>query len=368
MSDDQKLRARIGAALTGVVNPRTGKDVVSGGMVTDVQVDDAANVRITFVLSPDDPAALVRETRMAVQAVEGVASAKVDVRAAAPAPATGAPQPTPKTVPPPTPRSFPNLGTVVAISSGKGGVGKSTVSVNLAAALAAQGRRVGLMDADIYGPNLPRMLGLVGQEPVVSPARRILPLEAHGLKVMSVGNLIERDVATIWRGPIITKVIQQFLADVDWGQLDTFLVDLPPGTGDAQLSLVQSVRVTAGVIVTTPQEVSVGDALRGAKMFEKVGVPLLGIVENMSYFACPHCGERTDIFASGGGRRLAAELGVPLLGEIPLEARLQELAEAGTPIVLAEPASPAGAALLAMASSIRRALEEQSRRAPPDAG
>lgn len=349
------LRERIGAALSQVKDPKTGKDVVAAGLVTEIHVDEGGHVRLVFVLAPDDPASLPREVRRAVQGVDGVASAKVDIRAGA---APGAqPAPTPKTVPPPTPKAYPNLGTVIAISSGKGGVGKSTVSVNLGVALAQRGFKVGLMDGDIYGPNLPRMLGLIGREPQITPARRIVPLEAHGLKVMSIGSLIERDVATIWRGPIITKIITQFLGDVDWGQLDYFLVDLPPGTGDAQLSLVQNVHVEAGIIVTTPQEVAVGDALRGAKMFEKVGVPVLGIVENMSWFACPHCGERTHIFASGGGRRLAEELGVPLLGEIPLQAEVPSMADEGTPVVLAQPASPAGQALNQLAGAFIRTLE-----------
>jgi ATP-binding protein involved in chromosome partitioning len=358
---DRDLQARIAAALTGVVNPRVGTDVISAGMVTDIAVDAERNVRITFALAGDDPASLVRESRRAVQALEGVASVKIDVRPAAPASTT------PKPVPPPAPRERPNLGRVIAISSGKGGVGKSTVTTNLAAALAARGRRVGLMDGDVYGPNIPRMFGIIGQEPAVVD-RRIQPLEAHGVKLMSLGSLIERDVATIWRGPIITKIIQQFLGDVAWGQLDYLLVDLPPGTGDAQLSLVQSVHVTAGIIVTTPQEVAVGDALRGAKMFEKVGVPVIGIVENMSYFACPHCGERTAIFAHGGGRRLAEELGVPLLAEIPLQARVQELCESGTPVVLAEPDSEAGTAFVRLAAEVERQVAEQSVRLPIVAG
>jgi ATP-binding protein involved in chromosome partitioning len=219
------------------------------------------------------------------------------------------------------------------------------------------------MDGDIYGPNVPRMLGLVGEEPAVVN-QRIQPLVAHGVRVMSLGNLIARDVATIWRGPIITKIIQQFLGDVDWGRLDYLLVDLPPGTGDAQLSLVQSVHVAAGIIVTTPQEVAVGDALRGAKMFEKVGVPVVGIVENMSYFACPHCGGRTQIFAAGGGGRLADELGVPLLAEVPLQARVQELCEAGTPVVLAEPESEAGRAFTGLAQAVERQVAEHAARLP----
>ena len=347
MADLQQLKARVAAALTGIVNPRLGKDVISAGMVTDVAISDSGDVRIVFALGSDDPGTLVREARRAVQQVEGVASVKIDVLAAPAAQAAT----TPKAVPAPTPRELPHLGRVIAVSSGKGGVGKSTVSVNLAAALAARGHRVGVMDGDIYGPNMPRMFGVVGREPTISPQKRILPLEAHGVKLMSLGSLVARDVATIWRGPIITKIIQQFLADVDWGQLDYFVVDLPPGTGDAQLSLVQNVHVAAGLIVTTPQEVAVGDALRGAKMFEKVGVPLLGIVENMSYFQLPS-GEREYVFGKGGGARLAEELGVPLLAEVPLATRVQEMGEAGTPVVLKEPQSPAGQALRAMAERV----------------
>ncbi len=348
--DLERLKAGVGAAQTGVINPRAGKDVVSAGTVAGVEVDSTGSVRLAFVLHHDDPAQIVRETRKAVEAVPGVVAVKVDVKT--PPPAQG-PATTPKTVPPPTPKALPHLGTVIAVSSGKGGVGKSTVSVNLAAGLAARGHRVGLMDADIYGPNLPRMLGVLGQEPRISAEKRILPLEAHGVKVMSIGSLIERDTATIWRGPIITKIITQFLGDVAWGQLDWFVVDLPPGTGDAQLSLVQNVNVAAGIIVTTPQEVAVGDALRGARMFEKVNVPLLGIVENMSYFVMPD-GRREHVFGRGGGGRLAAELGVPLLAEVPLATRVQELGEAGTPVVLAEPDSDAARALSGMAEQVER--------------
>ena len=353
------LLERVSAALARVVNPRVGRGVVDAGMVGDLEVASDGGVHFVFVLGPEDPGSLVREARRAVQQVEGVTSVHIDVRA----PAAVREAPTPKPSSAPTPREHPHLGHVVAISSGKGGVGKSTVAVNLAAALAARGHRVGLMDADIYGPNVPRMLGLIGQEPPIVN-RRIQPLEAHGLKVMSLGSIIERDVATIWRGPIITKIIQQFLGDVEWGQLDYFIVDLPPGTGDAQLSLVQNVHVTAGIIVTTPQEVAVGDALRGAKMFEKVGVPVLGIVENMAGFVCPHCGERTDIFSSGGGRRLSEELGVPLLAQVPLMARVQELGESGSPVVLAEPESPAARALRALAERVETQAAASAVRLP----
>lgn len=352
---DRDLRARIAAALTNVINRRVGKDVISAGMVTDIAVEAPDRVRITFELGREDAAELVRETRRAVQAVAGVSGVRVDVRSAA----EQRPR-TPKPVAAPSPRELPHLGRVIAVSSGKGGVGKSTVATNLAAALAAAGHRVGLMDADVYGPNIPRMFGVLGQEPAVVN-RRIQPIEAHGVKLISLGSLVERDAATIWRGPIITKIIQQFLTDVEWGQLDFLLVDLPPGTGDAQLSLVQSTHVSAGIIVTTPQEVAVGDALRGARMFEKVGVPVVGIVENMSYFACPHCGARTEIFASGGGRRLAQELGIPLLAEVPLQARVQELCEAGVPVVLAEPESPAGRALASLAHEVEQKVASSVR-------
>jgi ATP-binding protein involved in chromosome partitioning len=358
---DHQLKARVAAALTSVINPRTGTDVISSGTLTEVSVGDDGQVLLRFALRADDPASLVREARRAVTPVEGVAGVRTEV-APAPAPAPARDR-VPKPSPAPVARELPHLGTVIAVSSGKGGVGKSTVTTNLAAALAARGRRVGLMDADVYGPNIPRMFGVLGEEPVVA-GQRIQPLQAHGVKLISIGNLISRDAATIWRGPIITKVIQQFLVDVAWGQLDYFLVDLPPGTGDAQLSLVQQVHVSGGLIVTTPQEVAVGDALRGARMFEKVGVPVLGIVENMSFFACPHCGGRTDVFASGGGRRLAEELGLPLLAEIPLQVRVQELCEAGVPVVVAEPESPAAVALTGMAARVEEEAAARRQRLP----
>jgi ATP-binding protein involved in chromosome partitioning len=319
--------------------------VLSAGLITDLAVEEAGGaVTFTFLLSREDPPTLARDVRKAVQAVAGVRTVTVNVkepgRAAARA---GVP-------PPPTPIEQPNLGAVLAISSGKGGVGKSTVSANLAAALSQAGRRVGLMDGDIYGPNIPRMMGVSGKPEVHDG--KIQPLEGHGVKLMSLGFLVERDAPAIWRGPIIMKVIQQFLRDVAWGELDYFLVDLPPGTGDAQLSLAQSIHMRGALIVTTPQEMAVGDSLRGAKMFERVGVPVIGVVENMSGFVCPHCGERTEIFLGGGGQRLADELGVPLLGQVPLQAGMADLADTGRPIVVAAPASPAAQALAGVAARV----------------
>jgi ATP-binding protein involved in chromosome partitioning len=237
------------------------------------------------------------------------------------------------------------------VSSGKGGVAKSTIAVNLAVALAQAGARVGLMDADVYGPNVPRMMGVNAPPPVVN--EKIQPLEAHGVKLISLGFLIERDQPAIWRGPIVMKIVTQFLRDVNWGGLEFLIVDMPPGTGDAQLSLVQATPVRGAIIVTTPQDVAIGDALRGAKMFQRVGVPVLGIVENMSWFECPHCGKPTSLFGSGGGQRLADELQLPLLGQVPLYPRVLEGGDSGTPIVAAEPGSGAAKAIIALAERVR---------------
>jgi len=369
----QTLQERIATALGSIVNPRTGADVISSAMVRDVATTTAGRVRLTILLAPDDPATLVRDVREAVERIDGVADVRVDVKDAsepdgrpvsgnAPPPGGGA-----RTLPvmnaapaqaprpsAPTPVAYPHLGRILAVSSGKGGVGKSTVATNLAIALAASGARVGLMDADVYGPNVPRMMGVNAPPPVVN--EKIIPLQAHGVKVISLGFLIERDQPAIWRGPIVMKIVTQFLRDVAWGQLDYFLVDMPPGTGDAQLSLVQATHVHGAVIVTTPQDVATGDALRGAKMFQRVNVPVLGIVENMSWFECPHCGKPTAIFGTGGGKRLADELELPLLGEIPLDPRIHEGGDRGTPIVVAEPDAPAARALRSLADRVTAAL------------
>ena len=340
------LTQRVRDALAAVQNPRLGRDLVAADMVKDLVVDEGGAVTLTFVLTREDAASLARDARKAVQSVPGVTGVKlnvVDAGGVAKGRATDVP-------PPPTANEMPALGKALAISSGKGGVGKSTVSANLATALAKQGHKVGLMDADIYGPNIPRMFG-VDEKPAVRGGK-IQPLEAHGVKLMSLGFIVERDAPAIWRGPIIMKIITQFLRDVAWGELDYFLVDLPPGTGDAQLSLTQAIRLHGALIVTTPQEMAVGDSLRGAKMFERVGVPVVGIIENMSYYVCPHCGDRSEVFLAGGGARLAAEVGVPLLGHIPLQAGVPGLADRGEPIVVAQPDSPAGAAFADLAKAV----------------
>jgi ATP-binding protein involved in chromosome partitioning len=365
----QNLQERISAALGTVINPRTGSGVLASEMVKDIGTTLDGKVRLTMLLDAGDDATLVRDVRQAVERVSGVTAVAIDVRdprqEKRPAAAAGrsaaaralpvmddraaAPRPS---VPPPV--TYPGLGNIIAVSSGKGGVGKSTIAVNLAVSLARRGARVGLMDADVYGPNVPRMMGVNAPPPVVN--EKIIPLDAHGVKIISLGFLIERDQPAIWRGPIVMKIVTQFLRDVNWGELDVLVVDMPPGTGDAQLSLVQATQVRGAIIVTTPQDVSTGDALRGAKMFMRVGVPVLGIVENMSWFECPHCGKPTAIFGTGGGQRLADELELPLLGQVPLYPRVFEGGDAGRPIVVAEPESGAARAIEALTERIASTL------------
>ena len=381
------LQDRITDALSRIRNNRVGANVLEAEMVRDIATTTDGKIRLSLFLSADDDATVVREVRQALQQISGVTDVRVDVKDASQA-KTGAqsvaqksaaattpaapksralpvmgqePQSQRAAVPAPTPIAYPNLGNIVAISSGKGGVGKSTVAANLAIALAKQGARVGLMDADIYGPNIPRMMGVNAQPPVEN--EKIIPLQAHGVKIMSLGFMIERDQPAIWRGPIIMKIITQFLRDVQWGELDYFLVDMPPGTGDAQLSLVQATMVHGAVIVTTPQEVASGDALRGAKMFQRVAVPVLGVVENMSYFICPHCDSKHRIFGEGGGQNLAEELDVPLLAEVPFFPGVLSGGDRGEPIVVSDPKTPAAQALFDLAGKVSGLLPLPKREA-----
>jgi ATP-binding protein involved in chromosome partitioning len=365
----ETLQERLAKALSSVRNRRTNTDVWSSEMIRDVATTVDGKVRFTLLLTPEDDATLVRRVRETVEHVPGVTDVRIDIKdpaehARASEPAKSAPRMLPvmdarppqqqQRVAAPQPVAYPGLGKVIAVSSGKGGVGKSTVAVNLAVALAQRGVRVGLMDADIYGPNVPRMLGVNAPPPVID--QKIVPLESFGVKVMSIGFLMERDQPAIWRGPIVMKVVTQFLRDVRWGELDVLLVDMPPGTGDAQLSLVQATQVAGALIVTTPQDVATGDALRGAKMFLRVGVPVLGIVENMSWFECPHCGKPTPLFGSGGGQRLADELDLELLSQIPLYPRVMEGGDTGRPIVAHDPESGAARAIARLAERIESSL------------
>lgn len=367
--DEAKLKESVTAALTRVAGATGDLDLVGSGRVQDLSVDGSGAVRLAFHLKPEDPGTLVKTVRQILEAVPGVSDVRVDVQL--PRLGSGGGRPPagqglkPGSVPAPTPKTglLPEVRRVIAVSSGKGGVGKSMVSTNLAAAFASQGLRVGLMDADIYGPNIPLMFGETRRPRVAGEKgkERIEPLEAHGVKLMSLGFLLDREQPAIMRGPLIAGILKQFLEQVEWGPLDVMVVDMPPGTGDAQLSLVQTIDLDGAVMVTTPQDVATGDVRRGIKMFERVNTRVLGVVENMAGWACPHCGEHTEIFGRGGGERLAGEMNVPFLGRIPLDAAVATAGDRGTPTVLSDPTGPAGGALHRLARDLRETLEA----APP---
>jgi ATP-binding protein involved in chromosome partitioning len=314
-----------------------------------------------------------RAAEEAVSALPGVRSARAVLTAHNPAPAQSAPpaQPqggAPKGAPVSRGRGqakldVPGVRAIVAVASGKGGVGKSTVAVNLALGLAARGLAVGVMDSDIYGPSIPRMVG-IDRKPSSPDGKTIIPLENHGLKVMSMGFLVPEDTPMIWRGPMVVSAIEQMLRDVQWGELDVLVVDMPPGTGDAQLSLSQRVPLTGAVIVSTPQDIALIDARKGLNMFRKVDVPILGIIENMSYFTCPHCGGRTDVFAHGGAQDEAKKLGVPFLGEIPLDIKIRETSDGGHPIVVSDPDGPHAASYRKIAAAVLESIAGPRRTAP----
>lgn len=367
---NETLKRSVMEALSAVVHPHTGDDVVASGHVQKLEVEEGGRVRFSFLLRTEDPGALIKHARTAAEGVEGVNEVKVNVRLpqagaspqaeSSPSGRSGGGGLKPGSVPAPTPRPglLSQVDHVVAVSSGKGGVGKSMVATNLAAALAAEGLRVGLLDADIYGPNIPRMFGESRRPRVTGEKGKemIEPLEAHGVRLMSLGFLLEDEQPAIMRGPLIAGILKQFLEQVDWGPLDVMVVDMPPGTGDAQLSLVQTIDVDGAVMVTTPQAVSTGDVRRGVKMFERVNTRVLGIAENMSGLFCPHCDEEIDVFGSGGGERLAREMGLPFLGRIPLDPAVRRAGDAGHPTVLSTPDSPAGKALRELAGEVFRVL------------
>ncbi len=372
---DGDLRGRVLKALAGVRHPTTGRDVVESGHVQGLEVGETGDVRFSFGIQADDPGGLVRDARGAVEALAGVGAVKINVTLPQSAPAaepSGPPASSvpargaargPGVVPAPTPKAG-ILGEntrVVAVSSGKGGVGKSMVATNLAAAFAAAGKRVGLLDADIYGPNIPLMFGAKGR-PGVSGAKgkeMIEPMEAHGVRLMSIGFLLEKEQPAIMRGPLISGILKLFLELVTWGVLDVMVVDMPPGTGDAQLSLVQIVDIDGVVMVTTPQDVATGDVRRGIKMFERVNTTVLGIVENMSALVCPHCDEEIEVFGSGGGERLAEEMELPFLGRVPLDPVVRSAGDEGAPTVLSAPDSGAGRALQEIADRVAEMVAER---------
>jgi ATP-binding protein involved in chromosome partitioning len=353
------------AALRAVRYPGFTRDIVSLGIVREVRVEHPhVQVTLDLELATGDVHEPLREAvRRAVGALEGVSEATV--RLAAPARAAGSGlrmvQPANRSVAAAgslDPGLIPGVRHALAVASGKGGVGKSTVAVNLSVALAQGGLAVGLLDADIYGPSIPLMMGVHGRPRPAADGRAIVPFEHHGVRFMSLGFLVDPDSPVIWRGPMVMKAIEQLLRDVEWGTLDVLVVDLPPGTGDAQLTLSQRVRLSGAVIVTTPQDVALADAIKGVNMFRRVGVPVLGIVENMSFFTCPHCGARAEIFGSGGGKREALRLGVPLLGEIALEPAIRAGGDSGRPIVAFDPGAPSTAAFRVIASRILSTLHE----------
>lgn len=337
-------------ALRSVMDPDLNRDVVSLGFIKDMKIEGGS---VSFKLELTTPACplkaqLKAASEEAVRKISGVKEVLVDV--------------TSKVVPHRVEEKgniLPGVKNIVAISSGKGGVGKSTVSVNLAVALAKCGARVGLLDTDIYGPSIPIMMG-VTEKPEVR-GEKMVPIEKYGVRLMSLGFLIPEDTAVIWRGPMVMKAVEQLLTDVEWGELDYMLIDLPPGTGDVQLTLVQKVPLSGSVIVTTPQDVALLDVVRGISMFRKVNVPILGIVENMSFFQCPHCGERTDIFSHGGGEAASKKQEVPFLGELPLDPKVRTGGDTGRPIVVEDPASPQSKIFMDMAGKLAARVSSLNR-------
>ena len=362
--DIAALKDSVMTALSRLGGEAPGVELVESGRVRDLEVEPGGRVRFSFHLRPNDPRTLVKTTREAVEGLAGVSEVKVNVqlpKLAAAGPGHGQRGLKPGSVPAPTPKPglLPDVDRVVAVSSGKGGVGKSMVATNLAAALRAGGSRVGLLDADIYGPNIPHMFG-EERRPRVTGERgqeRIEPLEAHGVRLMSLGFLLEREQPAIMRGPLIAGILKQFIEQVEWGALDVMVVDMPPGTGDAQLSLVQTIDLDGALMVTTPQDVATGDVRRGIKMFERVNTCVLGVIENMAGWTCPHCGQGADVFGIGGGERLAEEMRVPFLGRVPLDATVAAAGDSGQPTVLSDPEAPAGRALHAIARGLRGKLE-----------
>ena len=322
-------------ALKAVKYPGYSRDIVSFGIVKDVAVaNGAVSVGIHLTSANAEAGQQIKSAcEAALKAIDGVRVAHVQVHQ----PPVGQAQPGTST-PGQGPQKAPGIARVVAVASGKGGVGKSTVSANLACALAKRGEKVGLLDCDIYGPSIPLMMGVNERPSVTESDDKLVPLQSHGVKLMSMGFLLQDDQPVIWRGPMIMKTIQQFVMQVDWGELDYLLVDLPPGTGDAQLSLCQTVPLDGGVIVTTPQEASLGVVRKGIEMFRKVNVSILGIVENMSYFTAPG-GERVEIFGHGGGQDEAARQGIPFLGEMPLFSEIRKGGDDGVPVVVSQPDS-----------------------------
>ena len=337
-------------ALKQVKYPGFSRDIVAFGMIKDIGVGGAS---VTVQLAPptDNPEVVAQIRQGVIDTLTPLV--RVPVEVIIQRPAAGA---TVRSKP-----EVPGVQHVIAVASGKGGVGKSTVAVNLALALAAIGQRVGVLDADVYGPSVPLMLG-IKERPKSTEDKRLIPITKYDLKVMSMGFLVPDGHAVVWRGPMIDKLLTEFIKNVEWGELDILVVDLPPGTGDAQLTMVQKTPLSGGVIVTTPQDVALLDVRRGVKMFEEVHVPVLGVIENMSYHICSRCGHRAEIFSHGGGARMAEQFGVPFLGEIPLVREIREDGDAGTPLMVTQPGHPQSRVFVEIAEQVVAQLKEKTAR------
>jgi len=367
--------AQIREALKKVRDPDSGKDIISSNMVSGLVVRDG-NVGFAIEVDPRrgphlEP--LRKEAEQVVAALPGVLSVTAVLTAEAEAPSGSSRSGAPQSAPSPAQQQaagpgarralVPGVRHIVAVASGKGGVGKSTTAVNFALGLARLGLRVGMLDADIYGPSQPRMMG-IGGRPTSTDGKTLRPLENYGVKCMSMGFLVAEDTPMIWRGPMVQSALAQMLRDVDWGELDVLVVDMPPGTGDAQLTMAQQVPLSGAIIVSTPQDIALIDARKGLNMFRKVDVPVLGIIENMSLYVCPKCGHEAHIFGHGGAAQEARKLGVDFLGEIPLHIEIRETADAGRPIVVTQPDSPHAQAYLDIARKVQGKLEGARRAAP----
>ncbi len=368
----EAIKQEVLKVLANVRDPQSGKDLVANEMIKNLQVE---NNKVSFSIDFKNPAfkfkeAVVKSAESAVQTVDGIDT--IEIKAAENSPTQNSlnvlsNQPRPQQAPPrpqappqPTKKPIENIKYMIAVASGKGGVGKTTVAVNLAVSLAQAGAKVGLLDADIYGPNVPIMMGVDSK--LTSQNNKIAPLEKYGVKMVSVGFISQGDAAIIWRGPLVGRMIQQFLSDVEWGELDYLIIDMPPGTGDAQLTLTQTVPLTGAVVVCTPQEVALADARKGINMFIKVEVPILGVVENMSYFVAPDTGNHYDIFGQGGGKLMAEKMEVPFLGDIPLESATRENADTGKPIVVVDKESPVSQSFKKITESLNAILKEKEKK------
>jgi ATP-binding protein involved in chromosome partitioning len=340
-------------ALKTVKDPELGRDLVTLGMVKDLSVDGGA-VRVGVELTT--PACPLRETirRDVDSALRAAGASSVEITFGAKV----------RSAPGVDKSSLtPGVKNIILVGAGKGGVGKSTVAINVAVALGQTGARVGILDADVYGPSIPILTGIT-EKPVVTEAQKLKPFRAHGIDVMSIGFLVDPEQPLIWRGPMVTGALIQLLRDVEWGDLDYLVLDLPPGTGDVPLSLAQNVKAAGVVLVSTPQDVALADVIRAKLMFDKVAIPILGLVENMSSFVCPHCRQETQIFAHGGARKAAEKMGIRFLGEVPIDLAIRQGGDDGVPIVAGQPESPQAQAFLAVARNVAGAVSTQALKAP----